>query len=138
MSKIRSIAVGALVIVLVILGVISVVYVGYMYGFFDDLLNLEDTSLEESVDFEGGECPSESGKIMTFEEAREIAMESSCADEGNILDSGSCNVDTGTWWINLDAEKENCFPACVVDVESENAVINWRCTGIPVEGGVTE
>ena len=38
-----------------------------------------------------------------------------------------------TWWIDLNAEKEGCNPACVVFEESKRAEINWRCTGLLTE-----
>ena len=79
------------------------------------------------------ECTDLSGKSMTFEKARQITSESACVQEGKILVSGSCNVDTGTWWVNLDTDKENCFPACVVNIETEEVEINWRCTGLIVD-----
>jgi len=41
-----------------------------------------------------------------------------------------CNEDTGTYWIDLDIEKEGCNPACVINVETKEAEINWRCTGV--------
>jgi len=65
---------------------------------------------------------------MTLEEAKEIAVQSECGD--NLKDAAFCNEVTGTWWIDLDIEKELCNPACVVNVESKHAEINWRCTGL--------
>lgn len=41
-----------------------------------------------------------------------------------------CNEYTGTWWIDLDIEREGCNPACVINVETRQAEINWRCTGL--------
>jgi hypothetical protein len=41
-----------------------------------------------------------------------------------------CNEGTGTMWINLDMEKAGCNPACVIHVETGEAEINWRCTGL--------
>jgi len=47
-----------------------------------------------------------------------------------------CNEGTGTYWINLNITKEGCSPACVVNLETETAEINWRCTGlIPPSNG---
>ena len=64
---------------------------------------------------------------MSLAEAKEITVASECGDKlgGNYL----CNEDTGTWWIDLDIEKENCAPACVVNTETKEAEINWRCMG---------
>ena len=65
---------------------------------------------------------------MGLTEAQEIAINSEC---GNQLEGSSmCNEDTKTWWLDLDIEKEGCNPACVVNVETRQAEINWRCTGL--------
>lgn len=72
---------------------------------------------------------------MSLSVAKEIALASECVKEGNLTDEYSCNQYTGTWWINLDIEKEGCNPACVVDISTKKAEINWRCTGfIPLDG----
>ncbi|MFH1841463.1 MAG: hypothetical protein ABH800_01755 [Candidatus Nealsonbacteria bacterium] len=66
--------------------------------------------------------------IMTLETAKEIALKSECADY--LEESYLCNENTGTYWIDLSLEKEGCSPACVVDIATEKAEINWRCTGL--------
>jgi len=68
-------------------------------------------------------------EAMTEAEAREIAASSACGDEGALLKNAFYNDWTGTWWIDLDAEKEGCSPACVVNARTGQAEINWRCTG---------
>lgn len=65
---------------------------------------------------------------MSLTEAREIALISECGDR--LKDIQVCNEGTGTWWIDLDIEKEGCAPACVVDLKTGMASINWRCTGL--------
>jgi len=72
---------------------------------------------------------------MTLTEAREIARSSECGDR--LKDTYICNEDTGTWWIDLDIEKEGCNPACVVNVKTKTAAINWRCTGVILEPEAT-
>jgi len=67
---------------------------------------------------------------MSLLEAAEIALESECVEEGNLTDEYFCNDYTGTWWIDLDIEKPGCAPACVINVSSGEAEINWRCTGL--------
>lgn len=73
------------------------------------------------------ECPSTE---MTLEEAIEIAQNSDCVKEGNLTDESMYNNATKTWWIDLDIEKAGCAPACVINVETKQAEINWRCTGL--------
>ncbi len=73
----------------------------------------------------------DSGESMSLTEAKQIALASECAEQGALKDTYMCNDDTGTWWIDLDIEKEGCNPACVVNVATKQAEINWRCTGIP-------
>jgi hypothetical protein len=70
----------------------------------------------------------ESGAELSLKEAEEIAAKSECGD--NIKAGHICNDFTGTWWIDLDIEKPGCSPACVVDVNTKTASINWRCTGL--------
>lgn len=70
------------------------------------------------------------GKILTFEDAIEIAEFSNCTKEGKIIYEGFYNEGSGTWWISLDAKKEGCNPACVVYESTLSAEINWRCTGL--------
>lgn len=64
---------------------------------------------------------------MTLETAKNIALSSECGN--NLKNTYVCNEYTGTYWIDLDMEKEGCNPACVVNIETEKAEINWRCTG---------
>ena len=50
--------------------------------------------------------------------------------------SYQCNDYTGTWWIDLNIQQTGCSPACVINITSRQAEINWRCTGLlPPECG---
>jgi len=76
---------------------------------------------------------------MTEAQARQIAMNSECEQEGALEENAFYNDWTGTWWIDLDIQKEGCSPACVVDVATETGEVNWRCTGVlpPMPGSPT-
>jgi len=65
----------------------------------------------------------------TAEDAMLIANKSNCTEVGNLTDSIMYNNYTKTWWIDLDAVKEGCAPACVVH-DNGSAEVNWRCTGL--------
>ena len=65
---------------------------------------------------------------LGLSEAKNIAIQGQCGDK--LKDTYICNEITGTWWIDLDIEKEGCNPACVINVETKTAEINWRCTGL--------
>ena len=67
---------------------------------------------------------------MSLDEAMRIAAGSDCVKEGKLLDTNTYNSYTHTWWIDLDAEKKGCSPACVVSEDTRTAGINWRCTGL--------
>lgn len=67
---------------------------------------------------------------MSLTEAKQIALDSECSGQGALKDTHMCNEDTRTWWIDLDIKKEGCNPACVINVETKQAEINWRCMGI--------
>jgi hypothetical protein len=89
---------------------------------------------EKCTDVQGPpdvDCISSTGSRMSLSEAQEIAAGSACADTGTLLDEAFCNADTGTWWIDLEpfSPQEGCNPACVVNLETGVAEVNWRCTG---------
>jgi len=68
---------------------------------------------------------------MSTEQALITAQASDCATQGTLTNNYICNEGTGTIWIDLTVEdKEGCSPACVVDVETGEVEINWRCTGL--------
>lgn len=71
----------------------------------------------------------ETGEKMGLSEAKEIALSSECVKEGSLKEEHFCNESTGTWWIDLDIQKQGCAPACVINVSTKKAEINWRCTG---------
>jgi len=76
-------------------------------------------------------CIAPTGESMSLFEAMQIAITSECGDQlKDYLEFSICNADTGTWWIDLDIEKEGCNPACVVNIATKEASINWRCMGV--------
>lgn len=78
-------------------------------------------------------CSNEAGTAgMSLSKAMQIAEASECAQEGTLAATHMCNSITGTWWIDLtpNEPKDGCNPACVVNVATETAEINWRCTGL--------
>ena len=96
------------------------------------LLLLFTTACDDSDPTKQVTCiDTENGAQMTIDEALQIAEDSECGQEGSIKGTFyMCNPDTGTWWVDLDLEKEGCNPACVVDINDKTAEINWRCTGV--------
>ena len=83
--------------------------------------------------------PADTTSTMSLEEARDIAQHSTCVEVGLLTDNAFYNDSTGTWWIDLDAEQPGCAPACVVNVSTKAAEVNWRCTGaLPPTEEVTE
>lgn len=75
-------------------------------------------------------CVTGNGTAMSLLDAIEIALNSTCTENGTLREGYQCNDFTGTWWLDLDIQKEGCSPACVVDIETGTAEINWRCTGL--------
>jgi len=68
-------------------------------------------------------------KKLSLTEAKQIAMNSECS-KGKLTETHVCNEITGTWWINLNIESPPiCSPACVINVLTKQAEINWRCLG---------
>jgi len=82
------------------------------------------TFTEDSCQYKKGEDVF----ILTISDAKSIAKKSECGDR--LKETYVCNDYTGTYWIDLDIEEEGCNPACVVNVETREAEINWRCTGL--------
>lgn len=72
--------------------------------------------------------------LITYNEAHNIAENSSCTEKGELSDNRVYNGNTRTWWIDLEMkpefQKQGCNPACVVNEETKTAEINWRCTGL--------
>lgn len=68
--------------------------------------------------------------ILTMEQAKTIAENSDCLSEGNLTDDYMYNANSKTWWFDLDVERPECKPACVVWEDTGEAEINWRCTGL--------
>ena len=66
---------------------------------------------------------------MSEKIARSIAETSECVNYGALKENAFYNENSRTWWIDLDAAKTECNPACVV-YEDETVEINWRCTGL--------
>ncbi len=78
-------------------------------------------------------CQKKETKLaMKFSDALQIARNSQCAEEGTVKEANMCNDFTGTIWFDFapSEPKEGCNPACVVNIESRAAEINWRCTGL--------
>ncbi len=88
---------------------------------------------------DGGDGP-DNGRLaetcagMPITEAIQIAQSSACAAEGALKTTRMCNEGTKTWWLDLDISRPGCAPACVVNAETRQAEINWRCTGLIPNG----
>jgi len=79
-------------------------------------------------------CTAKTGERLSLTKAKEIASASSECGRYKLAESHVCNSYTGTWWLDLDIEKPGCNPACVVNVITKEAKINWRCTGLDIRG----
>jgi hypothetical protein len=84
--------------------------------------NQQETENEDAV------CTATGGESMSLSQAKEIALASDCGDR--LEQTAVCNSGTGTWWIDMSVSKPGCSPACVVNIETAEAEINWRCTGL--------
>ena len=72
----------------------------------------------------------ETGNKMSISEARKIAGNSDIGDQGTLKDTYSCNENTSNWWIDMKptSEQNACNPAYVVNINTKEVEINWRCT----------
>jgi hypothetical protein len=67
---------------------------------------------------------------MSLAEALAIAQQSACTTVGPLTDNATYNPNSQTWWIDLDADKPGCAPACVISAVDKTAEVNWRCAGL--------
>jgi len=74
-------------------------------------------------------CHAPTGESMDMLEAQRIFDASQCSREGSAKIEHFCNENTGTWWIDILAYRKGCNPACVINVATKTAEVNWRCTG---------
>lgn len=61
------------------------------------------------------------------------AQNSECTQQGTLITSDYFyNENSRTWWIGLQPFEAHpgCNPACVVNADTKQAEINWRCTGL--------
>lgn len=108
--------------------VFSVIMFGLLFMFGCTSNSNETTNAEKQTN-----CVDlETGNSMQISEALEIASQSDCVVGGEFVAGDYfCNENTGTWWIDAkNIQEEGCNPACVVDVNTKTAEINWRCTGL--------
>ncbi len=136
----RKIITTTLIVIFTI--ILTILMLGvYKFNFTDN--DIYFTCTEEAMICSDGSTVVRTGKNCEFElcpkinsilsesEARLIA-EKSCIKGGESLSSGIYNSNTKTWWYdaNLNATREGCNPACVVNEETKIAELNWRCTGL--------
>jgi len=74
-------------------------------------------------------CETPTGESMDFYTAQRIFDSSQCAIEGSADSDPYCNPNTGAWWIDILTYRKGCDPACVIDIKTKKAEVNWRCTG---------
>ena len=101
-----------------------------------EFLGTNDSDLGNSLNKINQKKPTENyctdkdtGNTMTLTRAMALAQNSVCTQDGTLDVLEGCNKATGTWWIKLNLDKKGCTPACVVDVNTSQVEINWRCTG---------
>ena len=64
---------------------------------------------------------------MSESEAQQIAAQSECSQVAKTTKKATYDSKTNTWTIDLDAQQKGCNPACVVDVATKTARVDWRC-----------
>ncbi|HPW39786.1 MAG TPA: hypothetical protein PK619_03720 [bacterium] len=75
-------------------------------------------------------CQSAGGAQISAIEAVDIANQTAaCTQVGAIKSDCNCNQGTGTCWLDIEGEHQGCAPACVINVDTREAEVNWRCTG---------
>jgi len=103
---------------------------GYPDGTFKPTNNVNRAEIAVMLDNVIKYVDATKASSLTFDEAKEIAENSTCKDEGNLTNEYHYNEITKTWWFNTDIKKSGCSPACVVKDDTKTAEINWMCTGL--------
>jgi len=116
------------IILILIVGVIVGVII---YTKSNSGVEIEQDEQSNNIIFSDTEfCSANTGSFIHIDEAIEIANQSECVKVGAVKKDCNCNEGTGTCWLDIEAEKPGCAPACVVNVETKEAEVNWRCTGL--------
>ena len=80
-----------------------------------------------------GDCAPKCFNQVT-QEVLNAAHNSECTEKGTLSGEWIHNKNSNTWWIDIDMkprfEKPLCNPACVINEETLEVEINWRCTGL--------
>jgi hypothetical protein len=70
---------------------------------------------------------------MTIYDAQHAFDSSQCGLEGSAKDNHACDETAGTWIIGIQTFRKNCDPACVINVVTKKAAIDWRCASTTKE-----
>ncbi len=115
-------------------GVLGVfIFTGALFGAYKIVQRQTESAPQPIVNPEQDEescVKTDTGEEMSLSEAKEIFLQSECVEEGSLKEEYFCNENTGTWWLDLEIDKPGCAPACVINISTEEAEINWRCTGL--------
>ena len=122
MYKLLNRGISTQLIIIVILAVAVIAGAVFIFQKPESEEQLSEEATEEFCSKPGTE------EKLSLTEAKQIAVASECGE--NLEETYICNEDTGTWWIDLTIESELCNPACVINVITKEAEINWRCTGV--------
>lgn len=76
-------------------------------------------------------CTAVSGGSMTLTEAKNLAKNSDCGED--FAKNHICNSQTGTWWLGMNIERENCNPSCEINIKTKKAALNMRCVNTGTE-----
>jgi hypothetical protein len=94
------------------------------------VVTVSDKSSEVNWRCTGAGPAPTAGLAMTLDQARQLAAKNSdCQAAGTLQSGGSYNENSHTWWIDIAGNKPGCSPACVVNADTSQVEVNWRCTG---------
>lgn len=74
-------------------------------------------------------CTAPTGESMNIFDAQRVFDMSQCSREGSAKDTHYCDAKAGAWVIDIQTYRKGCNPACVIDVKTKTAKVDWRCTG---------
>lgn len=93
---------------------------------------VENETVEENETAEENEIAEEPTKEFTLEEAKAIADNSSCSEEGIVSDIVVFDGATNSWEFVMEVVEEGCNAVCVV-LPDGTAEVRWDCGGDETE-----
>ncbi|NCN07282.1 hypothetical protein GW933_01170 [Candidatus Falkowbacteria bacterium] len=72
-------------------------------------------------------CIAHTESNISSDEAYGVAKNSECAMVGTFKEDCSCDPETYICTFEIETDKPDCSPVCLVDLKTSEARVDWRC-----------